>query len=270
MIDGEEVRLGRGSAGSAAGAQARRPKAKEIFLVVDRVQVSEKARTRLLDSVAQGYAAAHGILAFEPVGRRARPGTASTRAAPGAGSSSTRRCRRACSRSTATSGACEACHGLGSRLKCDPDKLVADPDRPLFDGALIDKPGDFLCRSDGYFRHVIEKLADELGFDLTKPWKRLPANVRKMIMNGLDRRVDLKFESKSAAKKGTWQIAVAWKGLCHYIEDWFTTSDNEEWVEILSQRDARRPLPRLQGRAAQARVPRGEARGRDAARDRAA
>ena len=56
-----------------------------------------------------------------------------------------------------------------------------------------------------------------------------------MIMHGLDRRVDLKFESKSAAKKGTWEIAVAWKGLCHYIEDWFKTSDNEEWVEILSR-----------------------------------
>ena len=62
LIDGEEVRLDE-LARPTEGA-----KAKEIFLVVDRVQVSEKARTRLLDSVAQAYAAAHGILAFEPVG----------------------------------------------------------------------------------------------------------------------------------------------------------------------------------------------------------
>jgi excinuclease ABC subunit A len=234
MIDGEEVRLGAPAEAGGPGTDLRRRTAKEIFLVVDRVQVSEKARTRLLDSVAQAYAAAHGILAFEPLeGEKAWFGEHPSCAGCGFFLDEALSPRMFSFNSHA--GACEECHGLGSKLRCDPEKLVADPDRPLFDGALIDKPGDFLCRSDGYFRHVIEKLGDELGFDLSRPWKLLPAAIRKMVMHGLDRRVDLKFESRSAAKKGTWQIAVAWKGLCHYIEDWFKTSDNEEWVEILSK-----------------------------------
>jgi excinuclease ABC subunit A len=226
LIGGEEVRL-------ESGIKAP-PKTREIFLVVDRVQVSAKARTRLLDSVAQAYAAAHGILAFEPVGGE-RAWFGEHPSCVGCGFFLDEALSPRMFSFNSHVGACEACHGLGSRLKCDPEKLVIDPDRPLFDGALIDKPGDFLCRADGYFRHVIEKLADELGFDLRKPWGRLPAEVRKIIMHGLDRRVDLKFESNSAAKKGTWEIAVAWKGFCHYIEDWFKTSDKEEWVDILSK-----------------------------------
>jgi excinuclease ABC subunit A len=226
QIDGEEVTL-------EGEPNLKRPKAKEIFLVVDRVQISAKARTRLLDSVAQGYAAARGIVAFEPLeGERAWYGEHPSHA--GCGFFLDEALSPKMFSFNSHAGACEACHGLGSKLKCDPEKLIADPDRPLFDGALIDKPGDFICRADGYFRHVIDKLADELGFDLRRAWRLLPEKIRKMIMHGLDRKVDLKFESKSVTKKGTWEIAVSWKGLCHYIEDWFKTSDNEEWVQILA------------------------------------
>jgi excinuclease ABC subunit A len=229
LVDGEEVRLD--APGSEGALRAR--KAREIFLVVDRVQVSAKARTRLLDSVAQAYAAAHGILAFEPVdGARVWYGEHPSCAGCGFFLDEALAPRMFSFNSHA--GACEACHGLGVRLSCDPEKLVANPDRPLFDGALVDKPGDFLCRADGYFRHVIEKLGEHLDFDVGRPWSDLPADVRRVVMRGLDRRVDLTFESRSRNKRGTWEIAVAWKGLCHYVEDWYRTSDNEEWVAILA------------------------------------
>ena len=137
LIDGEEVRLGAGRTSrwkpavrTPSPPKLSRPKAKEIFLVVDRVQISEKARTRLLDSVAQALR------------RRARhPRVRAGREASGAWYGEHPSCAgcgffldealspRMFSFNSHV-GACEACHGLGSRLKCDPEKLVADPGPP--------------------------------------------------------------------------------------------------------------------------------------------
>src|SRR5437764_3554796 len=43
-------------------------------------------------------------------------------------------------------GACEECHGLGSRWTFDPAKIIADPSKPLLDGGLGPGAGSYLMQ----------------------------------------------------------------------------------------------------------------------------
>ncbi|HYC76084.1 MAG TPA: excinuclease ABC subunit UvrA, partial [Planctomycetota bacterium] len=207
-------------------------KAGEIFAVIDRAAISEAARTRLVDSVAQAFAAGRGVAAFETVDG-SRTWHAEHPACVECGWYLGEELTPKMFSFNSHVGACEACRGLGVELSADVDKLVADPDRPLFDGAMIDRPGDFLSRADGWFRSVAERLSRKLEFDLNKPFRTLPAKARKALLQGYDGPLDVAFESSSATRDASWSMSVAWKGLCGYIEDWYRTTDNEEWREVL-------------------------------------
>ena len=208
-------------------------KAADVSLVLDRVQVTDSSRSRLVDSTSQAFAAGRGVMAFETVdGKRAWYGEhphcvecgwyLDEELAPKMFSFNSH------------VGACETCRGLGVELNAAEDKLIVDVDRPLFDGALIDRPGDFIARTDGWFRSVATKLAKKLGADLSKPWKSIPAKTRKAILRGYDGPLDVAFESSSETKDASWEMSVTWKGLCGYVEDWYRSTDNEEWRETLA------------------------------------
>ncbi|HUQ92433.1 MAG TPA: excinuclease ABC subunit UvrA [Bryobacteraceae bacterium] len=75
-------------------------------------------------------------------------------------------------------GACPACHGLGSEWAFDPSKVVADPSKPLLEGALASAVGSsqiLLQTTDA---------ARKLRINLKKPFEDLPAKSRKLLMEG--------------------------------------------------------------------------------------
>ncbi len=226
QVDGSEVRLDEKLPSFA--------KAKEVFLVIDRAVISEKGKSRLLDSFAQAFHQGRGYAAFESTDDKRswfalRP--ACVECGFILGDDLTPRHFSFNSHS----GACETCHGLGVELSCNTDLLIANPDRPLFDGALIEKPGDFLARSDGWFRGVVERLAKARGVNLKKPWSALPAAFKKAVLKGSEDPLDVTFASKSETSESSWSVTTKWKGFCAYIEEWFSTSEDEEWREILGR-----------------------------------
>jgi excinuclease ABC subunit A len=75
-------------------------------------------------------------------------------------------------------GACPECNGLGSMWSFDPDKIIVDESRPLFDGAL--GPG-------GSSNAVGQRVTDAAwrnNIDLGKPWDKLTAAQRDLLLNG--------------------------------------------------------------------------------------
>src|SRR5262249_5729824 len=75
-------------------------------------------------------------------------------------------------------GACEECHGLGSRWSFDPAKVIADPGKPLFDGGLGPGAGSYLMQQR------VEELARKLRIPLQKPFEELPKKSRDTLMEG--------------------------------------------------------------------------------------
>lgn len=76
-------------------------------------------------------------------------------------------------------GACHECDGLGVTQSFDPEKVVVNADLSLADGAI--RGWD---RRTLYYFQLLTSLAEHYGFDIEKPFKKLPKKVRKIILYG--------------------------------------------------------------------------------------
>uniref|UniRef100_Q01Q96 UvrABC system protein A n=1 Tax=Solibacter usitatus (strain Ellin6076) TaxID=234267 RepID=Q01Q96_SOLUE len=75
-------------------------------------------------------------------------------------------------------GACEECHGLGSKWTFDPAKVIVDPGKPLFDGCLGPGAGSW------NMKERIEELAKKNRINLAKPFEALPKKSREILLDG--------------------------------------------------------------------------------------
>jgi excinuclease ABC subunit A len=75
-------------------------------------------------------------------------------------------------------GACEECHGLGSKWTFDPAKAIADSAKPLFEGGLGPGAGSW------QMQQRLEELAKKNRINLSKPFEELSQKARETLMNG--------------------------------------------------------------------------------------
>ncbi len=76
-------------------------------------------------------------------------------------------------------GACPRCDGLGSISFFDPKRVVAFPQLSLASGAI--KGWD---RRNQFYFQMLGSLAKHVGFDLERPFARLPERVQQVILFG--------------------------------------------------------------------------------------
>src|SRR5207342_3828572 len=76
-------------------------------------------------------------------------------------------------------GACPRCDGLGSISFFDPKRVVAFPQLSLASGAI--KGWD---RRNQFYFQMLGSLAKHVGFDLERPFNKLPERVQQIILLG--------------------------------------------------------------------------------------
>ena len=81
-------------------------------------------------------------------------------------------------------GACDMCNGLGMKFDFDPARMIADPARPLLQGALAITNGWL----DDELEGQITRIAGQLHADLSLPFEQLPAGVKQAIFYGVKER----------------------------------------------------------------------------------
>ncbi len=77
-------------------------------------------------------------------------------------------------------GACPACDGLGTKLYFDPDLVVHDDRRSLFDGAV----SPWSHSSSPYYTQTLESIARHFKQSMHTPWHDLPEPMRRTILYG--------------------------------------------------------------------------------------
>ena len=160
-----------------------------IEVVVDRLVSKPGIRRRLADSIETALELAEGIAAIEIVPARdsdeePRVLTFSEHlACANCGLSFDKLAPRNFSFNTPY-GACETCHGLGTRLEVDPE-LVIDEEKPVDDGAV--RPWTTGSQST-YYEQLLRAVAGELGFDAATPYRRLTATQKRGVLYGLGRK----------------------------------------------------------------------------------
>jgi excinuclease ABC subunit A len=169
-------------------------KAHSIDVVVDRLTVDAKLRSRLTDSVETALRTADGVLlALTETGKEEWTETVYSE-------------RNACvpcgiSFDTLTPrhfsfnspyGACPVCHGLGTMLVFDEALVVPDPSRSLEDGAI------HAWRRGGrrlliYYKGLLRAVAKHYGVEMNTPFAELPAAVQQAILHGSEEEIEFGF-----------------------------------------------------------------------------
>ena len=111
-------------------------------------------------------------------------------------------------------GACPTCAGLGTLMKIDPDLVVPDPDKSLFDGA-IQAGGWQTSSSDGMAGMFLRSLGKEYGFDIHVPWRELSPEVKNIVLYGTgDKRVTVEY----SREYGSGTYSVPFEGIINGLE----------------------------------------------------
>src|SRR5450432_2591169 len=161
-----------------------------VFVLVDRIAVSDENRARIVDAAEIGYREAGEIL-FELVPRETEGETADI-------NSDRERLRfsmafecKTCHRVYREPeprlfsfnnpfGACPRCQGFGNTVDFDLDLIIPDKSKTLAEGAIDpwNRP-----KFRPYFTDL-RKQAAELGIPMDVPWRELPEAARETVLRG--------------------------------------------------------------------------------------
>ncbi len=148
-----------------------------VEIVVDRLVIKEGIRARLADSVETAMEMSEGLITVLVNDEEKLFSTVLS--CPDCGISIPELSPRMFSFNSPY-GACEKCSGLGFILQFDPDLVVSDPEKSLYDGVL-----EVWGKTTSYwYLEQIQALEKNLAFDGHRPWKELPKRVRDIILYG--------------------------------------------------------------------------------------
>ncbi len=191
-VDGETVDL------SAEPPRLDKRKKHDIDIVVDRLVVKPGIEKRLASSIETALKVSSGLVVLAPQGGREET-LSQNYACIDCGTSLTEITPRLFSFNSPY-GACQDCSGLGTLMGVDPDKVVVDPELSIDGGAV----GPWRPGSSSFQMRMVQNLADEFGFSLDTPWKKLPKRVRKVLLYGSGKR-EISFSMKSKRSSYKWQ-----------------------------------------------------------------
>ncbi len=195
-----------------------------IDIVVDRLVIKPGIEKRLADSIETALKVAGGLVVLAPLDP---PGPGGAGGAGGAAPhaeetlSQNYSCAECGSGLTEITprlfsfnspyGACPTCSGLGTLMGVDPDKIVPDPERSIAAGAIAPWPEG----SKSWRMKMVETLSKTMGFSLTTPWKRLPAEARQVILQGSG---DRELTFKMSGKRSTYKWTGSFEGVVPMLE----------------------------------------------------
>ena len=188
-----------------------------IEIVVDRLAVKrdDETRRRLADSLETATKVAGGLVTVAAVKSEGGPTEdevlSTSYACPDCGTSLSEITPRLFSFNSPF-GACPDCSGLGAVKRADPERIVPDPELSIEDGAIaLFKPG-----SSAWRLRQIEQLAKAVKFPLDVAWKKLPKEVRDLVLFGSgDREIRWRWKSE----KGQYVWSSSYKGLVPILEE---------------------------------------------------
>jgi len=136
-------------------------------------------------------------------------------------------------------GACSACDGLGRKQFFDPDRVVGNPGLSLAGGAI--RGWD---RRNAYYFQMVQSLARHYGFDLEKPFGKLPKKVRQVVLHGSG---DEKIAFRYFADGGTRTRKHPFVGIIPNLERRYRETDSRIVREELSRYISEQPCPECGG-----------------------
>ena len=231
-VDGELMELGE----NIARVKLDKKKFHNIEAVVDRLVIDDKIRVRLGDSVETALRWGEGVMfTLHQLPDESKAQSPKSKAVENWIETlhSNKMCSPATGKSfdpptpkhfsfNAPAGACPVCHGLGQKMIFDEALVVPDMDLPL-EGAIQPwrRSGK---RMNIYYKAMLRSIAGHFNIDLQTPYKNLPDEFKKALMNGSGGD-DVDFKFWRGGKIST--ISRPFEGVLPNLERLATESESE-------------------------------------------
>ncbi|MFB6170986.1 MAG: excinuclease ABC subunit UvrA [Haloarculaceae archaeon] len=228
-----------------------------VDVVVDRVTVSEEARSRITDSVETALEEADGVLKVilpdapdVTLGSRAR----STGDLAGAGDERTvvefsedlacTHCgidlpeieTRSFSFNS-PHGACPECEGIGETKEIDEDLVVQDPSKPL---KHVFEPWSY---NRSYYRTQLDNVAAHFDLSVETPFEDLAPEVQRQFLYGTDDEVSFERQTKNGVRRKT----EAFEGVIPNLERRYVETDSDRVRDHIESFMATTTCPACEG-----------------------
>ncbi|MBZ0269090.1 excinuclease ABC subunit UvrA [bacterium] len=209
----------------------------DLEVVVDRIVVKEKGRSRLADSLTTAARVGEGTVVLAVAGREdlvLSEKFACVDCGVGLGEITPRMFSF-----NSPYGACPACNGLGSRMSVDPELVVPHPERSIHGGA-IDPWRD---AKSSWHRTMLRAVAKAVGVNLNAPWSRISAKARKQILFGTQDEIEYTWEGKRST--GTYR--APFDGVIPALEKRYRQTENDRTRAQIEQYMRRIECPECGG-----------------------
>ncbi|MEO8330136.1 MAG: excinuclease ABC subunit UvrA, partial [Candidatus Nanopelagicales bacterium] len=187
-----------------------------IEVVVDRLAVKRSARQRLTDSVETALGLGGGVVVLDFVDLAEddpqRERTFSEHLACMDDGLSFEELEPRSFSFNSPYGACPDCHGLGTRMEVDPDLVIPDPTLSLADGAV--SPWSSAHTTD-YFGRLLTSLAETLGFDINKPFGKLPVKARRAVLEGVEDEIHVRYKNRYGRQRSYY---TSFEGVIPFVQ----------------------------------------------------
>ena len=183
--------------------------------------------------------------------RARRSCSPSTSPARTAGSRS-RSSRPGTSRSTRRTARASAATGSGTRFEVDPELIVPDDDLSIADGAIAPWSG---FRSQ-YFDRLLGAIADEYGFSVDTPWRKLrqEGQAGRPVRHRRQRRSHVRYKNRYGRQRS---YTTSFEGVMPWLERRHVDSESDRVREQIEGYMREVPCPACERRAPAAGVARG-------------
>jgi excinuclease ABC subunit A len=232
-IDGQMVEL----AGDLPNLDKQ--KKHSIDIVIDRLVVKPGIEKRLSSSIETALKVAGGLVVFAPEGA-AEETLSQNYSCSECGTGLTEITPRLFSFNSPY-GACPTCSGLGTLMGVDEEKIVPDPERSILAGAVAPWPEG----SKSWRLKMVETLAKAMGFSLSTPWKKLPAEARRVILNGSG---DEELSFNLTGKKSSYSWTGRFEGVIPMLDRRYKETESPGIRAEIEKFMSVHPCPTCEGR----------------------
>ncbi|RJT05385.1 excinuclease ABC subunit UvrA [Halococcus sp. IIIV-5B] len=230
-----------------------------VDVVVDRVKISENARSRITDSVETALEEADGVLKVilpDPPEDADLGGAVARATGDLAGEADDRAVVEfsealACTHCgidiseietrsfsfNSPHGACPECEGIGETKEVDRDLVVQDPEKPLKE---VFEPWSY---SRSYYQTRLDAVSDHFGVSLSTPFEDLDPDVQDAFLYGTSRKVV--FESRT--RNGTRRKEKRFEGVIPNLDRRYVETESKSTREHIEKYMAVTTCPACEG-----------------------
>jgi excinuclease ABC subunit A len=172
--------------------QLDKKKKHTIDAMIDRIVIKEKVEKRLADSLETALNLSDGIVKIELNGKKETLFSEKC-ACVNCGISYPEISPRMFSFNN-PHGACPSCGGLGSKMYFDPDLIIPNSTLSLREGTML----PWANRKSIYYYQMLDALSRHYQFDITTPFKDLPAQLQNILLHGSgEEKIDFYYDDGS-------------------------------------------------------------------------